>query len=145
MGIDLSLSATPRSIVRISAATLFCRLVAWHASVHPFMDKGRKLFWQMIDYQYRICLATSQEGLCCVASPRRRTHGLTSEVPSPPPSDRRKLEADKSVFDSSRDRHTPLQCKIGLGQLILGDSSRLIIALPLRQSKPLVEADLEHV
>ncbi|CAM9774558.1 unnamed protein product [Pylaiella littoralis] len=31
-----------------------------------------------------------------------------------------KLEADHSVFDSSLARHTPLQCKIGLGQLMLG-------------------------
>ncbi|CBJ32617.1 conserved unknown protein [Ectocarpus siliculosus] len=31
-----------------------------------------------------------------------------------------KLETDHSVFDSSHARHAPLQCKIGLGQLIRG-------------------------
>lgn len=36
-----------------------------------------------------------------------------------------KLETDHSVFDSSRARHTPLQCKIGLGQLIRGGFSRV--------------------
>ncbi|CAN0475879.1 unnamed protein product, partial [Laminaria digitata] len=31
---------------------------------------------------------------------------------------------DETVFDSSLARNTPLQCKIGLGQLIRGEGSR---------------------
>ena len=42
----------------------------------------------------------------------------------------RKLETDHSVFDSSRARHTPFQCKIGLGQLIRGGCLITILFYP---------------